>query len=108
MRRSRFVMIVALLTALIFCVETSAVSAASLSEVRKNIQSKQQEIKDSKEKEQDLSDKIAAMEKQISSKEADISKLENGNANPSLRTLQRLAAGMGMQVKIEFVPAPAK
>ena len=40
--------------------------------------------------------------------QADISKLENGNANPSLRTLQRLAAGMGMQVKIEFNPAPAK
>lgn len=36
--------------------------------------------------------------------QADISKLERGNANPSLRTLQRLAAGMGMQVKIEFVP----
>ena len=34
--------------------------------------------------------------------QADISKLENGNANPSLRTLQRLAAGMGMRVKIEF------
>ena len=28
--------------------------------------------------------------------QADISKLERGNANPSLRTLQRLAAGMGM------------
>lgn len=37
--------------------------------------------------------------------QADISKLENGNANPSLRTLQRLAAGMGMQLKVEFVPA---
>lgn len=37
--------------------------------------------------------------------QADISKLERGNANPSLRTLQRLAAGMGMQVKLEFVPA---
>ena len=35
--------------------------------------------------------------------QADISKLERGNANPSLRTLQRLAAGMGMNVKIEFV-----
>ena len=40
--------------------------------------------------------------------QADISKLEIGNAKPSLRTLQRLAAGMGMQVKIEFVPASAK
>ena len=37
--------------------------------------------------------------------QSDISKLERGNANPSLRTLQRLAAGMGMQIKIEFIPA---
>lgn len=36
--------------------------------------------------------------------QADISKLESGNANPSVRTLQRLAAGMGMRVKIEFQP----
>ena len=37
--------------------------------------------------------------------QADISKLEHGNANHSLRTLQRLAAGMGMQLKVEFIPA---
>ncbi len=37
--------------------------------------------------------------------QSDISKLENGNANPSLRTLRRLAEGMGMQLKVEFVPA---
>ena len=37
--------------------------------------------------------------------QADISKLENGNANPSLKTLQRLADGMGMKLKLEFVPA---
>ncbi len=36
--------------------------------------------------------------------QADISKLENGNGNPSLRTLQRLAEGMGMRLKLEFVP----
>lgn len=36
--------------------------------------------------------------------QSDISKLENGNANPSLRTLQRLACGMGMRLKLEFVP----
>ena len=36
--------------------------------------------------------------------QADISKLENGNANPSLKTLQRLASGMGMRLKLEFVP----
>ena len=37
-------------------------------------------------------------------KQADISKLERGTANPSLRTLQRLAAGMGMRLKLEFEP----
>ena len=37
--------------------------------------------------------------------QADISKMENGNANPSLKTLQRLAKGMGMRLKVEFVPA---
>lgn len=35
--------------------------------------------------------------------QGDISKLENGNANPSLKTLQRLAGAMGMSLKIEFV-----
>lgn len=36
--------------------------------------------------------------------QSDISKLENGNANPSIRTLQRLADGMGMRLKVEFLP----
>lgn len=36
--------------------------------------------------------------------QADISRIENGNANPSLQTLVRLAAGMGARLKIEFVP----
>lgn len=36
--------------------------------------------------------------------QADISRLENGTANPSLRTLKRLAAGMGMKLQIEFTP----
>ena len=36
--------------------------------------------------------------------QADISKLERGSGNPSLRTLQRLAAGMGMRLKLEFEP----
>lgn len=32
-----------------------------------------------------------------------ISKLENGNANPSIKTLQRLATALGKTLKIEFV-----
>ena len=36
--------------------------------------------------------------------QADISKLERGNANPSILTLKRLADAMDMTLKIEFVP----
>lgn len=36
--------------------------------------------------------------------QADISKLENGTRNPSFNLLKRLADGMGMALKIEFVP----
>lgn len=36
--------------------------------------------------------------------QGDISKLENGNANPSLKTLRKLAKGLGATLKIEFVP----
>ena len=36
--------------------------------------------------------------------QADISRLENGTGNPSIRTLKRLAAGLGMTLKVEFVP----
>ena len=36
--------------------------------------------------------------------QGDISRIEKGNANPSMRTLQRLAAGMDMILKIEFLP----
>ncbi len=35
--------------------------------------------------------------------QSDISKLECGNGNPSIKTLQRLAEGMGKVLKIEFV-----
>lgn len=39
--------------------------------------------------------------------QADISKLENGTRNPSLKLLKRLADGMGMTLKLEFVPKSA-
>ena len=35
--------------------------------------------------------------------QGDISKLENGNANPSIKTLQRLATALVKTLKIEFV-----
>ncbi len=36
--------------------------------------------------------------------QADISKIERGLANPSIQTLKRLADGMGMELKVEFLP----
>ena len=36
--------------------------------------------------------------------QSDISKLENGNSNPTLSMLKRLADGMGMSVRLQFVP----
>ncbi len=36
--------------------------------------------------------------------QSDISQLENGTADPSLKTLQRLADGMGMRLRLEFIP----
>ena len=40
--------------------------------------------------------------------QADISKLESGMRNPTLNMLKRLAEGMGMNLKIEFVPKENK
>ena len=36
--------------------------------------------------------------------QSDISKLENGNSNPTVKMLWRLADSMNMHLKIEFVP----
>ena len=36
--------------------------------------------------------------------QADISRIENGTRNPSLEMLKRLAKGLGMRLKVEFVP----
>ena len=36
--------------------------------------------------------------------QAEISKLENGTRNPSVRLLQRLADGMGMVLNVTFTP----
>ena len=39
---------------------------------------------------------------------ADISRIENGTRNPSLSMVKKLAQGLGMQLKLEFVPMPTK
>lgn len=54
----------------------------------------------------------ARKEKNITQKElsditgiaqSDISRIENGNANPSLKTIERIAAGVGKKIRLEFI-----
>ncbi|WP_252191302.1 helix-turn-helix transcriptional regulator [Ruminococcus sp. MCC718] len=40
--------------------------------------------------------------------QADISRTENGTRNPSLNMVKKLAQGLGMQLKLEFIPKPVK
>lgn len=40
--------------------------------------------------------------------QADISRIENGTRNPSLAMVKRIATGLGMQLRLEFIPTPAK
>lgn len=40
--------------------------------------------------------------------QADISKLENGTRNPTVSLLKRLAEGMGMELRIQFIPKNKK
>lgn len=51
-------------------------------------------------------------QRELSSKtgitQADISRIENGTRNPSLSMVKKLAQGLGMQLKLEFIPMPKK
>ena len=57
-------------------------------------------------------DEQALTQKQLSEMtgitQADISRIENGTRNPSLNMIKRLAKGMGMRLKLEFIPEPEK
>ena len=54
----------------------------------------------------DARTKNGLTQKQLSQKsgiaQGDISKIERGEANPSLKTLKRLASGMDMKLKLQF------
>lgn len=40
--------------------------------------------------------------------QADISRIENRTRNPSLSMVKKLAQGLEMQLKLEFIPMPVK
>ena len=56
----------------------------------------------------DARKKLNLTQKELSERtgitQADISRIENGTRNPSLNMLKRLANGMGMSLKLEFIP----
>ena len=52
--------------------------------------------KDQKLTQKELSDRTGITQ-------ADISRIEKGPRNPSLEMLKRLAKGLGMQLKVEFI-----
>ena len=51
-------------------------------------------------------------QKELSNKtgitQADIIRIENGTRNPSLSMVKKLAKGLGMQLKLEFIQTPTK
>lgn len=53
-------------------------------------------------KERKMTQKQLAMRTGID--QADISKIENGNGNPTLQVLKRLAEGMNTFLRLEFIP----
>ena len=52
-------------------------------------------------KEQNITQKELALRTGIT--QADISRIENGSRNPSLNMLKKLAKGLGMRLRVEFV-----
>ncbi len=52
-------------------------------------------------KEQNLTQKELSARTGIT--QADISRIEKGTRNPSLEMMKRLAQGLGMQLKVEFI-----
>lgn len=52
-------------------------------------------------KKQNITQKELALRTGIT--QADISRIENGNRNPSLNMLKKLANGLGMTLRVEFI-----
>ena len=77
MKKKRVIIVIALLTALFLCTETVMVNAASLSQIRKQIEQKKSELNENQKKQSDLVDQMTSLEQQINSKESDIAKLDS-------------------------------
>lgn len=76
MKKKRIVIITAVLTALLLCMETSLVSAASLSEIRSQIKEKEAELNEGQSKESDLASKMVDLEHKIVGMQSSIDELD--------------------------------
>lgn len=76
MRKKRLIIITAILMAFLMCVQTTAASAASLSEIRSQIKEKEAELKEGQSKESDLSSQMLALEEKIQSMQDSIDELD--------------------------------
>ena len=102
MKKNRIIVIIALLTALLLCMETAVVSGASLGEIRNKIDQKQGELEEGKEKEESLASQATQLEKSIGEGEAQLEVLkeelaaaeakvetQNENLNARLRNMYK-------------------
>lgn len=76
MKNKRLIIVTAILTALLLCVQTSFVSAASLSEIRSQIKEKEAALKEGQSKESSLSSQMVALEEKINSMQTSIDQLD--------------------------------
>ena len=75
-KKKRIIVITAILTALMLCTETAFVSAASLSEIRKEIKQKESELSEGREKEGSLASQMLQLEEDIESMQSSIDELD--------------------------------
>ena len=77
MKRKRIVIITAVLMAVLMCMETSLVSAASLSEIRQEIKEKEAELSEGRSKEGSLASQMLKLEESIESMQSSINQLDS-------------------------------
>ncbi len=77
MKNKRLIIVTVILTALMLCIQTSAVSAASLSEIRSQIKEKEAALKEGQSKESSLASQMIELEEKIEDMQVSINELNS-------------------------------
>lgn len=101
MKNRKFTLVIAVMMAFSICAIPATASAKSLSEINKNIKSKQSELKKQKDESEDLEKQIASTEKKIKETEDNIKELDSAisNAQSDLSKLETELAKAEKKVK---------